>query len=367
MPEYYLHPFWLLGAIQIAIFLSVAAGYFWLKSKSGNKKITVEKLTTYTAYLDKEIEIADGLPEVAEEKTAKNQKSMLELRRGILDLERVTYSLGTESGEFQKQYSTSLQGLLEQCFHVELNIAEEEKMEDEISDEAPVEADNVRGTIDTYESEFKSLKDIIKNQYDAMKSLREQLEENGGDMESIEEINKVLRQVEQENEVIDGNIDKLETASQPAIETEDEEGDLLLDAEESDTVSMDEMTEIVSGQQKNIDSLRGLITSLDEEQEKSLGSSMTNIERSNTELSNCLAYLGDENDALRSRLNDSQGDGDAVATSAELDGEQQAAFDVKIKALETQLLDKDQLIHDLQEKLENFESTENLEANDLDL
>ncbi|MEE9343939.1 MAG: hypothetical protein V3V12_09945 [Gammaproteobacteria bacterium] len=362
MPEYYIHPFWLLGATQIAIFLFVATGYFWFKSKSASKKITVEKHTTYTAYLDKEIEIADGLPELAEEESAESQKNMLELRRGILDLERVTYSLGTESGEFQKQYSTSLQRLLEQYVHVELNNVEEEKM----VDEAPVEADNVRGTIDTYESEFKSLKDIIKNQYDAMKSLREQLEENGGDIESIEEINKVLRQVEQENEVIDGNIEKLETSSQTVIETEAEEGDLLLDAEESDTVSMDEMTEIVSGQQKNIDSLRGLIASLDEDQEKPLESSMANIERSNSELSNCLVYLVDENDALRSRLNDSQGD-TGVAASDELDGKQQAAFEVKIKALETQLLDKDQLIHNLQEKLERFEPTENLEASDLDL
>ena len=209
------HPFLAMGVAELIIVLFVATLFFWVRSRSLKRSKPRVRKTRYIDHLDKEVALMESLEEKqmkdSDGDTEEVQPSVLALRRSILTIEKETHPVGPETQEYQQQYGEKLNRLLSEYFSVQSDeVTTEEEIEIVLNDASSGEEDETRTTINTYENEFVSLKSIIQNQHEAMRALRQQLNDNGTDVEGLNEINRILEAVENENEVLDKSLSKLE-------------------------------------------------------------------------------------------------------------------------------------------------------------
>ncbi len=359
------HPFLAMGVAELIIVLFVATLFFWVRSRSLKRSKPRVRKTRYIDHLDKEVALMESLEEKqmkdSDGDTEEVQPSVLALRRSILTIEKETHPVGPETQEYQQQYGEKLNRLLSEYFSVQSDeVTTEEEIEIVLNDASSGEEDETRTTINTYENEFVSLKSIIQNQHEAMRALRQQLNDNGTDVEGLNEINRILEAVENENEVLDKSLSKLEES--PVNSTGDE---LTMDlaADNGSVLSMGEMTRIVTDQQGNINDLKTLISQLETPHGEAMDKSVGSIERTNNDLSGCLTILLGENDKLRAQLQNSEQDDTGDDQLKQALKNKQAT----VETLEKQISERDLTISNLEGKLKELKAPDDTAVSDLDL
>lgn len=303
----------------------------------------------------------------SDDEAEKRVAELLAFREKFLELELEAVDLEANPVAFQDRLAAGLCELVE-AMRPEAAPAETEpeaEAETEQLEEITEEdlAGGESGQRDTSEEEIRHLKDVINNQHDAMRALRAQLEERAVDTEGMEPLLEQLDAFEQQSEELERCLKVLEAENERLRQQAGPDGAAAADegSGEGGELQISGLKSMVGSQQETILGLRKMVQELVPEADKAqeLEATMDSIQRTNQELSSCVAVLEDENAMLRAEL-------ESVAAQLEVQekdveaGQGVAppaieALEIKVQELEALVEFKDATIEELEKQYADLE------------
>lgn len=406
MEDLQINLFALLGVLEFAVALLAVALFFIVRSKrlASRVRLLQKKLKEaaqeeseaigFEQYLRDEVIRNQGLIDSAAasaDDAEKKAGELLQLRKQFLELEVEARALEKNPVAFQDRLAAGMSELIEQLRPEPETVTETVSGEtdaDSLADtaaEADIgEEDSDRTTIDTHDAEVDRLRSVINNQQDAMVALRQELEARASDIEDLDSILHKLDEFERQSSeletclsILEQENERLKTAT-AAGEHDASQADIREPAQLSGLKSM------MGQQQETIGNLQNLIRELAPEASKAkeLEDSINAITRTNQELNGCVTVLEDENNKLRSELEQIQthleqqaAESDAAqedvsagavdimvdeaaeagSSDSDLDEEKQE-LEIKVQELEALVEFKDAAIEELEKQYNTLES-----------
>jgi chromosome segregation ATPase len=315
------------GVVELALVLLVVALVFVMRSNGLAKRVRVLQMklakagqevpepVAYDQYLrDEVIRNQDLLERAAasEDDAEKKAAELLRMRKCFLELELEARAVEQNPVEFQDRIAAGISEIIERLRPepqtVTETVTEQVPPAVEVQESAGDEPERPRGVHDTHDEELDHLRQVINNQQDAMAALRSKLKEHEHELEGVEDILDRLDEFEKRSAELQACLKVLEAENERLKAARKDGGATTGRIATMDSAQLKGLKSMVGKQQETIGNLQNLIRELAPEASKAkeLQEAIASIQRANDELTGCVSVLEDENQLLRSELEEIQ-------------------------------------------------------------